>query len=312
MPRSQHGWLGNRDAIQVTKATRGAAHLPGPPAAAPHNHPSAIGAVAHRAAPVTARCPAAQLGSVGVFHPTARSGWAAPPRRPQTLPGATAAPFTVPTLSSSLSLTLAGNRGTCWAASVIWGPRGGTEGTEPTVVQPWFGGPAFLVRDGWGRHHPLHALLVGTTQDTTPRGRGADRDGGDTRGRRAPRRTRGDPKAATQPRGARPRCRSGTPRGKAAVWGCRRRWDSPSAHPTVPHAVSLPRAVSPFQALLIFQLLGELIRATPTGSRPSEAAIPCPAVVCCGFGFFFRSKVCITLWTLCFVPSQGHSHRAWR
>lgn len=36
-----------------------------------------------------------------------------------------------------------------------------------------------------------------------------------------------------------------------------------------------------------FQLLGELIRATPTGSQPSEAAIPCPAAVCCGFVFFF-------------------------
>ena len=93
-----------------------------------------------------------------------------------------------------------------------------------------------------------------------------------------------------QPRGLRPHHHHhwGTPGGKAAVWGCRRRWDSPSAHPTAPHAVSVPRAVSPFLALLISQLLGELIRATPMGSRPSEAAIPCPAVVCCVFFLLFQ------------------------
>lgn len=41
MPGSEKGRLGDGDALQVTKATRGAARLPGPPAASPHSRPSA-------------------------------------------------------------------------------------------------------------------------------------------------------------------------------------------------------------------------------------------------------------------------------
>lgn len=134
---SERGWVGDRKGTAVGAGDResaagrkgwgqgchtgdkghtGAAR----PLGAHQQHPTPIpvphwGRATLRAAPVTARCPAAQLGSAGVFHPTARSGWAAPPCRPQTLPGATAAPFTVPTLSSLPSFN------PCWGSGHVLG-----------------------------------------------------------------------------------------------------------------------------------------------------------------------------------------------